>query len=155
MCAMTSPFRIRPLVHDEADRRSEALLALSDDLAWDDWTRTELLADRPGKWRFSRLLEAADDALVGYSIVSAKEEALHLHHIVLAAAYRSAGAGGLLVDDLIASARTADVGRVTLKVMRENARALNFYRRKGFAIEDGDAVFNLSLPLRSDKAAAT
>ena len=64
------------------------------------------------------MLETDDDAIVGYSIVSAKEDALHLHHIVLAAAYRSAGAGGLLIDDLIASAKAADVGRVTLKVMR-------------------------------------
>ena len=116
---MTSPPRaavtIEPLTRERAARDAEALLALGDDLAWDTWTRYQLLAERPGKWRLS-LVARRGDAPVAYAVASRKDDAVHLHHIVIGAAERGAGIGHDLLERLRALAADAGARRLTLKV---------------------------------------
>ena len=124
---------IEPLTRHRADELAEPLLAMSGDSTWDDWDRSNLLSERPGKWDLS-LLATITGRPVGWAIASRTVGGeLHIHHIVVDPAHRSEGIGSRLVSAL---ASTAAPGRMTLKVHPDNAAAARFYKRLGF-VEQG------------------
>ena len=131
--------RVAPLGRELTERWADDLLALGSDLDWDYWTREHLLADRPEKWERS-LLALRDEKPVGYAIVSRKDTAAHLHHLVVAERARGAGIGARLTDELRAAACRDGLERVTLKVLRDSTAAQRFYLRLGFehVAEEGD-----------------
>ena len=120
---------IEPLTRHRADELAEPLLAMSADSTWDDWDRSNLLSERPGKWQLSLLATIAGRP-VGWAIASRTEGGgLHLHHVVVDPEHRSEGIGSRLVSALASSAAP---GRITLKVHPDNAAAARFYERLGF-----------------------
>jgi len=124
---------IEALTRHRADELAEPLLAMSVDSTWDDWDRSNLLSERPGKWDLSLLATIAGRP-VGWAIASRTTDGgLHLHHIVVDPAHRSEGIGSRLVSALASSAAP---GRITLKVHPDNAAAARFYKRLGF-VEQG------------------
>jgi ribosomal protein S18 acetylase RimI-like enzyme len=124
-----SELRIETLTAELAAEHADALLAMTADVDWDDWTRDNLLADRAGKWERSLLAVAADGSPVGWAVISETATGLHLHHIVIAPSARGGGVGATLMAELMDSAGD---GEVTLKVHPDNAGALRFYDRLGF-----------------------
>ena len=124
---------IEPLTRDRAAELAEPLLAMSADSTWDDWDRSNLLSERPGKWDLSLLATIAGRP-VGWAIASRTGGGgLHLHHIVVDPAHRSEDIGSRLVSALASSAAP---GRMTLKVHPDNSAAARFYKRLGF-VEEG------------------
>jgi len=59
--------------------------------------------------------------------------ALLLEDVVIAAAHRGEGFGRMLVEYILAWAGDAGMTRVTLLADRNNAKAMAFYERLGFA----------------------
>ena len=130
---------ISPLTRAFVEQSADAMIALSDDLDWDDWTLENFLYELPEKWRLSRIAQDPAGAVVGYTICSLKGDAVHLHHIILRADRRGGGPDGLarrLMDELVESAVGIGAAAVTLKVHESNRRARRFYAAFGFS-EDG------------------
>lgn len=130
---------IERLTRDEACLRAQTLLSFSRDQEWDDWTVENLLADRSGKWERS-LLARIGSAVVGYAIVSERDEWLHLHHLMVAPEHRSCGIGKQLVAQLLKEAEAAE-RPLSLKVHKENAGAIRFYEGLGFKPRPADSGY--------------
>ena len=86
------------------------------------------------RWR-NELLPAAevaiaetDDGIVGFVTIDAK--ALYLDQLVVAPEYWGSGVGLVLIDE----ARRRSPSGIDLDVNTDNARALAFYRKCGFAV---------------------
>jgi GNAT superfamily N-acetyltransferase len=142
---------IEPLTREHAARNAEELLRLGRDLDWDDWTAEHLLADRPGKWDLSLVAQRGREP-VAYAIASRKGGDVHLHHIVVAPAFRNTGVGRVLIDRLRLLASAAGAVRITLKVYRDNPDAIRFYERERFAIVDGDrSLVTMAAPVRASR----
>ena len=119
---------LEALTRSRAEELAEELLAMNVDSDWDDWTRDNLLFDRPGKWDVS-LLATTGGRPVAWAVASWGPEGLHLHHIVVAPDHRSAGIGARMLGEL---SRRAAPGTLTLKVHGQNTAAARFYERLGF-----------------------
>jgi ribosomal protein S18 acetylase RimI-like enzyme len=110
----------------------------------------ELLVSR-GRWnqqrfiaRFHRAFKPAAAQVIlsrgsniGWMHVSESTNRIHLHHILIAAPFRSRGIGSALLRVLQDRARTKRKP-VTLNVMRGNDRAIALYRRLAFRTTGGD-----------------
>lgn len=127
--------RFRTLTRALAGSRVDELAGLAADV--DSWTADNFMVDLPGKWELSFLAE--DDTLLGYAILSRKAaDHVHLHHFMLAGVARGRGVGAAMIAEV---RRRAGPARLTLKVHRDNARAIAFYRREGFALLPGLAEY--------------
>lgn len=120
---------VEVLTEPRARDRADALLAMTEDSAWDDWSADHLLASRPEKWERSLIAYRGDEP-VGWAIVSRTERAAHLHHLVVATDVRGRRIGERLVAEALK--RNSDCGALTLKVHPSNEGALRFYDRLGF-----------------------
>ena len=120
--------RLEALTRPRAEELADELLEMTADSGWDDWTRENLLSERPGKWDVS-LLATSGGRPVAWAVASRTSDSLHLHHIVVAPHHRSAGVGARMVGELL---RLATPGRMTLKVHTDNTAAARFYERLGF-----------------------
>jgi len=79
-------------------------------------------------------LVAHDTAgLQGFAVMQFGDEQAHLVLLCVQPALRHHGIGRRLVDWLLQSARVAGIESVALEVRADNAAALAFYRRLGFA----------------------
>ena len=92
----------------------------------------------------------AGDAMVGYVMVIYDYDIpeYDVWHMMIDAAQQGKGYGSAALDRVLDYIRTqpfGDSGRVTLTCHKDNARALNLYRRKGF-IETG-AVYDDEIEL--------
>ena len=95
---------IEGLNRELAEHEAGDLLALGADLDWDTWTPENLLGERPGKWELSLVAHREGEA-VAYAISSRKGDDVHLHHIVVAQAYRGSGLGAAMLARLRADVR--------------------------------------------------
>jgi GNAT superfamily N-acetyltransferase len=119
---------IEVLTEARADELADQLIAMTNDLDWDDWGREHLLSPRDEKWERS-LLAVRGPRPVAWAVVSRTGQGAHLHHIVVARAERSAGVGAFLLEEVIRRTRP---GVLTLKVPPKNVAAARFYVRLGF-----------------------
>jgi len=126
-------FEIEPLTREYASAHVEALIALNRDNAWDYWTADHLLSDRPDKWRLS-WVALCDGAPIGYAISSRRDYGVHMHHLVVAAEWRSHGIGRKLLWSAANQARQRGISTLTLKAYRDNTRAVALYERLGFRV---------------------
>ena len=72
------------------------------------------------------------EALVGYSFAVIVSDEAHLGNLAVDPGYRRKGIAQALLLDLLTSARSQGIRRVTLEVRESNAIARNFYARNGF-----------------------
>ena len=136
--------RVVRLTRAMAERHHAALLALNADSAWENWTREHLLADRPGKWAWSRML-LVDGVPRAFGVCSDREGCFHLHHLVVGAEQRSSGLGRMLMGVLARVGFRAGFRRMTLKVHLSNPSAVRFYLRLGFVVEgDQDGLHRMA-----------
>ena len=128
---MTPPFRLRPYCSEDED----AAIAL-----WlETWQQAYPQIDFAARatwwrqrWRSELVPNAAiivaaqEDALIGFVTIDASG---YLDQLVVAPDHWGSELGNALVDE--AKRRSPD--RITLLVNKDNARAIRFYQRNGFA----------------------
>ncbi|MBE3133929.1 MAG: WbqC family protein [Acidobacteria bacterium] len=127
----------RPLSAGAVTGRLEAFLSVGRDLPGEYWTAEHFLADRPGKWEFSRAVfdPANPKKVLAYAFASRPEPSLvHLHHLMVACDHRGRGLGRQLLTELSHRAALAGVAHLRLKVHPANHRAAAFYLREGFQV---------------------
>jgi [ribosomal protein S18]-alanine N-acetyltransferase len=103
-------------------------------------------------------LVACDGARIqGLAVMQFRDESAHLSLLCVQPAQQRRGIGTRLHDWLVASARVAGIASIRLELRADNAAALAFYQRLGFAetqwvsdYYDGQvAARRMSLPLRA------
>ena len=73
-----------------------------------------------------------DDEVAGYAVLSIAAGEAHILNLCVDPAYRSYGYGELLLNEILALARAAEVAEIFLEVRPSNDRALALYKKKGF-----------------------
>ncbi|MCX6250380.1 MAG: N-acetyltransferase [Bacteroidetes bacterium] len=127
--------RICQLTKLELDRMLPLFLEQTRGFEYNNWTRENFLSDLPDKWLLSIFAES-DRKTAGFSINSHKEDALHIHYFFVFKEYRKLFLGNKMLDHCVKIAKENDLSRLTLKCNFENYKAVNFYFRNGFHIED-------------------
>jgi ribosomal protein S18 acetylase RimI-like enzyme len=122
---------IGQLTRDAAQKHGQSLLSLAQDIEWEYWTLENLLAELPRKWELS-LIALRDGVPVGYAIISRKPQSFHLHHLIVGQSERGSGLGARLLQRMLDDASKAGAEQFTLKVLKSNTRAIEFYLRHGF-----------------------
>ncbi|MEM7278782.1 MAG: ribosomal protein S18-alanine N-acetyltransferase [Pseudomonadota bacterium] len=77
------------------------------------------------------VLEQAEQ-VQGYAILSVAAGEAHILNLCIAAEVRAYGFGAMLLDQLLAHARSAEAERVLLEVRPSNTVAIGLYRKRGF-----------------------
>lgn len=114
------------------ERLSE-LFSISIDVDHDNWKRKHYLLDLPEKWRYS-LACFSDGLLLGYIIASQNEtNEVRIHKYVINQLYRGKGIGEELLHKFLKNLDT-NIARITLKVYKDNAGAIKFYKRHSFTV---------------------
>ena len=124
-----------PLTRERAIQDGEALAVLGADNSWENWTVENLLSERPFKWELS-LLAVGGGKPVGYAVASYTGDVVHLHHLIVGLEWRGRGIGRELLCRLALKAQEMAVRKLSLKVHRQNQRAIAFYTRYGFEISE-------------------
>lgn len=134
---MSSPLHlgkseIRTLSPHDISAFSDAFIGIAADQPGEYWSEAHFLLDLPDKWRLSFAVWH-DDHPVGYAFLSRKsDDAVHLHHFMIAAGHRGGGLGRRMLDEMKLRARAEGARKLTLKVSMANVRARKFYERAGF-----------------------
>lgn len=141
MCATNSAseWRIERATRSAVLRHAPSLAALDADLraelgkAYSDepWTAEAFAAERPQKWRLSRLA-FRDDRLRAFWIASLAGADAHTHRVGVHASCRGLGIVRALSDDVHEEARRLGARRMTLFVDPDNAEARSAYERLGY-----------------------
>ena len=103
----------------------------------DEWR--ERLATGAGSHRDLPLVAVVDDALAGLAwgrLDERQPDIAHLFQVWVAPEFRGRGIGRLLVDAVIAWARSVGARELRLGVTRGDTAAVRLYRRAGF-VDDG------------------
>jgi len=137
--------QIVPLSRELLRAHLEEILVMDRGIIGEPWQSEHYLAELPGKWQYSCLALQGSTALGGV-VASLKASGLHLHRVVVGAAYQGHGIGTRLVHHVACSAVENDIPLLTLKVAVANARAIKLYRRLGFE-QDGATAENLTLSI--------
>jgi ribosomal protein S18 acetylase RimI-like enzyme/O-antigen ligase len=133
--------RMLALTRRQARRYLRSLMDIDAQILGERWTREQWFKDLPGKWEFSKFI-LRDLEPIGFVVASAKGEAIHVHRLAIRDLYRGKGRGKQLLHEVAKSAQQRSLPTMTLKVSRENERALVFYQRLGFQHADlnGDNI---------------
>ena len=78
------------------------------------------------------LVVERNDRVAGYGILSIAAGEAHILNLCIDPAHRAHGYGELMLDEILARSRTADVEEIFLEVRPSNRTALGLYRKKGF-----------------------
>ncbi|MCB1606319.1 MAG: GNAT family N-acetyltransferase [Xanthomonadales bacterium] len=79
------------------------------------------------------VVACAGPVLIGFGIMSYREESANLDLLAVKPTYRNRGVGERIVDWLVTVARTAGIGQIFVQVRKRNPGAIRFYERIGFA----------------------
>jgi len=96
------------------------------------WSEDHFLEDLKGKWDYSIGIKR-DNLLIAFIIASIKDDSIHIHKFMVRENYRSQGIGKILLDHFI-SITSNNFKSITLKVYKENQKAIEFYRANDFTI---------------------
>lgn len=104
------------------------------------WREEHFLMDLEGKWQYSAGIESSG-ILVAFLIASLKKNSIHIHKFMVRKDYRSKGIGKLLLDQFLTNL-PRNLNSVSLKVYKENKRAIEFYLSNDFRIcsEDEELI---------------
>jgi ribosomal protein S18 acetylase RimI-like enzyme len=103
---------------------------LHENLKDEYWTIDHFMTELPSKWEYSVYAHNENQHILGYAIVSEKQDSLHIHKLVVDQRVQSQGIGAAMINRLVASTDK----RITLKVNTENSRAISFYKKNQFSI---------------------
>ena len=145
---MTSAPKIDTLSRDYAAKHADLLLSFTVDQAWENWTVSNLLGDRPRKWDLS-LVQTIDATACGYAIISEAAPAVHhLHHIAVSPSVRGRELGTLLMRSALERAAREECD-LRLKVHLTNVDAIRLYERLGFAQVTSDDEYTTMIRARA------
>jgi len=120
------PVSVRTMSHDDLPMVSD-IERRSYDFPWSHGVfRDCLLAG------YHCLVLEHGDTVAGYAILSIAAGEAHVLNLCVAPDYRSLGYGGLLLDEVLARARMAEVRQVFLEVRPSNVNAIALYKKRGF-----------------------
>ena len=97
------------------------------------WSREEIIADRPMKWKYS-LIAMDNEKIVGVWIISKKGDSRHHHLGSIDGAYQRAGIGSKIALFSTRRAQELDEKFLTTKVEEGNEMSLNFNLKLGFTV---------------------
>lgn len=108
------------------------------------WQSEHFLYELKDKWKYSIVLED-QGKIIGYIIASNKIHSIHIHKFMVERNYRSKGIGLLLLEQFENNCQQNNVEVITLKVDRNNERAIKFYLKNRFEINNDNAeLFTMS-----------
>ena len=142
--------RISQLSKPDLEQMLPVFLQQTRDFEFNDWTAVNFLSEMPYKWDLSIFAES-DRHPAGFSINSRKENALHIHYLFVFKDYRKLLLGNKMVTYCEKLAKKSNLSRLTLKCNFENYKAINFYFRNGFHIEEMILDKKLYLMVRNIK----
>lgn len=119
---------LRPMVVDDVDD----VYALECSVFPHPWSRANFvdsLASGYDAW----VLKEPGGALAGYFLLMYALDEAHLLDVAVAAGRHGTGLGRYLLDRIAARARAQDMASILLEVRPSNVRALQVYRRYGYA----------------------
>jgi ribosomal-protein-alanine N-acetyltransferase len=119
---------LRPMVVDDVDD----VYALECSVFPHPWSRANFvdsLASGYDAW----VLKEPAGVLVGYFLLMYAFDEAHLLDVAVAAGRHGTGLGRYLLDRIAARARERDMASILLEVRPSNVRALQVYRRYGYA----------------------
>lgn len=142
MILTTTPYTtILPLTARDLRDHAEAFVAIAADVPGEYWTSEHFLKEMPRKWDLSFALWRHGEP-IAYAVVSEREpEHAHLHHFMLATAYRGRHLGSRFLWFVKRHVSKRGYQRLTVKVAVVNVVALRFYRMRGFAILANDGRY--------------
>ena len=73
-----------------------------------------------------------NERVAGYGILSIAAGEAHILNLCIDPAHRAHGYGELMLDEILARSRAADVEEIFLEVRPSNRTAIGLYRKKGF-----------------------
>ncbi len=128
------------VLHPEAGLRREAMsvadldavLNIENSVYEFPWTRGNFI-DSLAAGYSARTLRLADGALCAYCVTMAGVQETHLLNLTVAPGLQHRGLARSLLDELVAHSRAAGALWLWLEVRESNQRALEVYRRYGFA----------------------
>jgi ribosomal protein S18 acetylase RimI-like enzyme len=128
---MKAPYLFKPLTESFlAEHIQDFTRMARRNIVNEYWEATHFLAPLNKKWEYSFYVQDHGGTLVGFLVASQKEQSIHIHKFVVDSKFQRGGIGSRMVDHLLQqSSRT-----ITLKVDQENAKAISFYKQKGFVI---------------------
>ena len=97
------------------------------------WSREEITADRPMKWKYS-LLAMDDKKIIGVGLISKKGDTRHHHMTSVDESYGRSGVGSAMMFNSATMAKTMGESFVTVKVEEGNEMSMNFHLKLGFAV---------------------
>ena len=122
------PVRIVPLTMDRVDE----VLEIERLSFTDPWSREMFRSElEVGGGTYARMA-LRGGRLAGYLLAVLIEDEAHLGNLAVHPSERRTGVGQKLLDDLVQTARTSGIGRITLEVRRSNDNARKFYLRNNF-----------------------
>lgn len=124
--------RTLPLTEYRVAQYLEKLMALDAHTIGESWGPDQWFRELPQKWEFSRFLLRGREP-IGFVVASLKDEAIHIHRLVVSGAYRGRGCGAKLLREVAEMAQQRSLRTLTLKVSSKNCNAITFYRSLGFA----------------------
>lgn len=135
-----------PLTKSEMTKRIKEILLIDQAIVGEGWSEENFLFDLPEKWELSRQI-LAHDLIAGFLIASHKNNAIHIHRLVVSNKFQNMGIGKQLVDEILAAARGRKIKLITLKVLSTNTDAIRFYERLRF-VNKGHENQNIRMEFR-------
>jgi len=123
------------LTQQLAREQAPDLLELINSIPGRKWSSGELLAERPDKFRFSRIWIGAE-GVVGLVLASRKGTAVHIHQVVVPKLHRRQGLGRQAYGAIANQACEAGLATITANCLKTDKRAFEFHRALGFVIKD-------------------
>jgi [ribosomal protein S18]-alanine N-acetyltransferase len=122
------PIRIVPLTMERVDE----VLEIERLSFTDPWSREMFRSElEVGGGTYARMA-LREGTLAGYLLAVLIEDEAHLGNLAVHPSERRTGVGQKLLDDLLQTARTSGIERITLEVRRSNESARKFYLRNNF-----------------------
>lgn len=138
---------IVPLTYDFARENASALLAVSEDIEWDEWTRDDLLIDLPSKWKLSLVALDERRSVAGYILASAKPHP-HVHRLMVSPWRRGQGVGRHLMESFLDRCKRLGCEVAAIKTHATNTPSLRLQQSLGFVVVDTSATGYVELRKR-------
>lgn len=145
---MTDFFEIKQLSREYLEENIDDFLNILKDIPKEYWDKNNFLVDLPRKWDFSIYIKNLRQEIIGYIIASEKGNGVHIHKFMIEKNFRNQNLGQKLLKFLINLSKKSNKNFITLKVDKENLKALMFYKRENFkVISESDNLYTMKLEI--------
>jgi ribosomal protein S18 acetylase RimI-like enzyme len=125
-------FKIKPLDKKFLETNIDGFTGILKGIEHEYWERQHFLLDLPAKWVYSLVALDASGKIIGYVIASKKDSHIHIHKFMIEKTVRCLGLGRELLAYLCNKCIDGNIEAISLKVYKDNTRAIKFYEKYGF-----------------------